>query len=102
MGLVPIPHPHISGQEQMSVEESRNRQIGDAFHVGVIKMFATSPSEVCHVRSSLTIKKQILIESHWACGIYGPLCIFLSNCFDGNVDYRQGKLVCTSFINNKL
>lgn len=46
MGPVPIPHPHISGQEQMSVEENRNGQIGDTSHVGVIKMLATSPSEV--------------------------------------------------------
>lgn len=94
------PHLHISGQEWMSVEENRNVQIGDAFHVDVIKMFATSPSEVRHVRSTLIIKKQILAESHWACGMYGPLYIFLSNCFDGNVDYRQGKLVCTSLITN--
>lgn len=41
MGPVPIPHPHITGQEQMSVEENKNGQIGDAFHVGVIKMFVT-------------------------------------------------------------
>lgn len=47
MGPVPIPYPHISGREWMSVEENRNGQIGDAFHhVGVTKMFATSPSEV--------------------------------------------------------
>lgn len=46
MGPVPIPHPHISGQEQMSVEENRNGEIAVASHVGVIKTFATSLSEV--------------------------------------------------------
>lgn len=42
---MPTPHPHISGQEQVSVE-NRNGQEGGASHVDVIKMFVGSRSEV--------------------------------------------------------
>lgn len=103
----PIPRPVAksnlcrggleTGKEAMLVMGS------DASRVGAIKRLASSPLRCkWRGRRRLIIKDQMLTRWCWVCGVSGPLRIFFSSCFDGNVDYRQGKLVCTLFINDKL